>query len=173
MAELADAGAVGINLEDGRPDGTLAPVGLLVDKVAAVTERVPGVLVNARTDAYWLPGSVADPAAEVLRRGLALRDAGAHAFFVPGLPDDLVARVAAEVPLPLNVLHRPGGPSIERLAEAGVARVSTGSGLYRTALHAALAAAVAAAGPRAPSDGPPPPLTYAEVGRLVERLRSG
>ncbi|MGI5489246.1 cytochrome P450 [Microtetraspora malaysiensis] len=53
-AELAGFGVVGVNLEDGRPDGRLAPMAAVQETVAAIKERVPGMFVNARTDTFWL-----------------------------------------------------------------------------------------------------------------------
>ena len=51
--ELHDAGAVGVNLEDGRADGSLAPADVQCALVEAVKERVPALFVNARTDTHW------------------------------------------------------------------------------------------------------------------------
>lgn len=136
VAELAALGVVGVNLEDGRPDGTLAPVELAAAKIAALKAAVPGLFVNARTDAWWL--AVPDPRDEALRRVRAWREAGADGCFVPGAPDDLVGQLAGAVGLPLNVLYRPGGPDLAALGRLGVARVSTGSLLFRAALGAAV-----------------------------------
>ncbi|MBM0230127.1 MULTISPECIES: isocitrate lyase/phosphoenolpyruvate mutase family protein [Micromonospora] len=136
VAELATLGVVGVNLEDGRPDGTLAPTELVAAKLAAARAAAPGLFLNARTDAWWL--GVPEPLEQALHRARAYRAAGAHGFFVPGAPDDTVGLLAAEVGVPLNVLHRPGGPSLAELGRLGVARVSTGSLLFRAALGAAL-----------------------------------
>ncbi|MFE9693577.1 isocitrate lyase/phosphoenolpyruvate mutase family protein [Micromonospora sp. NPDC005806] len=136
VAELAALGVVGVNLEDGRPDGSLAPPELTAAKIAAVKAAVPELFVNARTDAWWL--GVPEALAEALDRARAYRVAGADGFFVPGAPDDLVERLAVEAGRPLNVLHRPGGPGLADLGRLAVARVSTGSLLFRAALGAAL-----------------------------------
>ena len=166
VAELADLGVVGVNIEDGHPAGGLAPPELTAAKVAAVRAAVPGLFVNARTDAWWL--AVSDPLPEALRRVRAYSDAGADGIFVPGVPDAAtVAAVVDAVDVPVNVLHRPGGPSLAELRDLGVARVSTGSLLYRAALGAALAAldeAASAAGADRPGAADPP--SYAEVERL-------
>ncbi|QFY06958.1 isocitrate lyase/phosphoenolpyruvate mutase family protein [Nonomuraea phyllanthi] len=158
VASLAALGAVGVNLEDGRPDGTLRPIGLHQRIIEAAKGH--GVFVNARTDTYWL------------RTGDDVRDrvaAYGHAdgIFVPGLTDLAeIAAVAAATPLPLNVLHQPGGPTPAQLAEAGVARVSTGSLPYRAALREALATVLAVQGRPAP-----PTLTYADIAALLPRPR--
>ncbi|MEV7774383.1 isocitrate lyase/phosphoenolpyruvate mutase family protein [Kitasatospora sp. NPDC086791] len=172
--ELAKAGAVGINLEDGRADGTLAPVAVHAAKVAAVKAAVPELFVNARTDTYWCAQGAPEPEAETenetetetLRRLEAYRRAGADGVFVPGLADPAaIARVVGAVAVPLNILWTPAGPDLAELASLGVARVSLGSLLYRSALAAAVAtaAAVAAGEPVGPVPG------YAEVQALNER----
>ncbi|MFC3502250.1 isocitrate lyase/phosphoenolpyruvate mutase family protein [Micromonospora krabiensis] len=168
--ELAGLGVVGINLEDGRADGTLASTTSAAAKVAAVKDAVPRLFVNARTDAWWL--GVADPLPQALERAAAYRAAGADGFFAPGVPDaDTVGVLVREVEAPLNVLHRPGGPTVAELARIGVARISTGSLLFRAALGAALAtmddlrvAGGAASAVRAGGGDEPP--SYAEVQRL-------
>jgi 2-methylisocitrate lyase-like PEP mutase family enzyme len=53
--ELVEAGAVGVNLEDGRLDGSLAPARLNAAKIAAIKQAAPELVVNARTDTHW-PG---------------------------------------------------------------------------------------------------------------------
>ena len=70
VAELAGLGVVGINLEDGRPDGTLADPECIADKIAAVKAAVPDLFVNARTDTWWL--AVADPLPQTLARARGL-----------------------------------------------------------------------------------------------------
>ncbi|GLW53621.1 isocitrate lyase/PEP mutase family protein [Kitasatospora phosalacinea] len=163
-AELAEAGAVGVNLEDGRADGRLTPVHLHAAKVAAVKSAVPRLFVNARTDTHWLGGGRGP---ETAFRLAAYRDAGADGVFVPGLTDpaSIAAAVDATV-LPLNVLATPDGPSLARLAGLGVRRVSLGSLLFRLALGAAVDAAV---GLRANGALPrlPPVPDYAAVQALA------
>ncbi|MEU6157198.1 isocitrate lyase/phosphoenolpyruvate mutase family protein [Streptomyces sp. NPDC047130] len=160
VAELArrlhEAGAAGINLEDGRPDGTLAPAAAHAAKIAAVKAAVPGLFVNARTDTHWL-GRQED---ETAARLAAYEQAGADGVFVPGLADpERIAALAAGVVVPLNILHTPTGPTLAELAALGVRRVSLGSLLYRTALAAAVTAATAV------RDGGPAGLTALSYAR--------
>jgi 2-methylisocitrate lyase-like PEP mutase family enzyme len=164
-AELADAGVAGINLEDGRPGAQLRPVDEHAAIISAVVAAAPALFVNARTDAYWLRvGAEEARLDETTERLLAYRDAGASGVFVPGLSDLAdTATVADRVPLPLNVLWRPG-IGLTALAGAGVARVSTGSGLYRHALGAALAAAAAA---RTGAEPVTVPVEYGDLQRLL------
>ncbi|QHC32059.1 MULTISPECIES: isocitrate lyase/PEP mutase family protein [unclassified Streptomyces] len=152
-AELWAAGAVGVNLEDG-----LGASGLLAAKIRAVKAAVPGMFVNARTDTYW---SGDGDEQDTLRRLDAYQQAGADGVFVPGLTDP--ARIAALVRhlgAPLNLLHSPAGPTVDRLAELGVARISLGSLLYRRALGAALDAMTDIAAGRTPGGTTP---SYDEV----------
>jgi 2-methylisocitrate lyase-like PEP mutase family enzyme len=137
--ELAAAGAVGVNLEDGRGDGTLTPMDLHAAKIAAVKAAVPGLFVNARTDTHWLGGGVES---ETSPRLDAYRQAGADGVFVPGLSQlDSIAVLVKRLDIPLNILYSPSGPTVAQLGELGVARVSLGSLLFRAALSAALEAA--------------------------------
>ncbi|MDT0615661.1 isocitrate lyase/PEP mutase family protein [Streptomyces lancefieldiae] len=139
--ELAAVGAVGINLEDA-----LGPADRHAAKIAAVKSAAPGLFVNARTDTYWLGDGDGDGegygggrAAETVRRLDAYREAGADGVFVPGLTDPgRIASLVAHLDVPLNILYSPTGPTLARLADLGVGRVSLGSLLYRRALGAAL-----------------------------------
>jgi 2-methylisocitrate lyase-like PEP mutase family enzyme len=132
----AEAGAVGVNLEDAMGDAA-AHARLIRD----VKREAPGLFVNARTDTHWLRRG--DPA-EALRRARLYRDAGADGAFVPGIADKSdISRLAGALDVPLNVLFLPGGPSFAELAELGVARVSLGSLLFRAALAAVVETAAA------------------------------
>ena len=136
---VLDAGAVGINLEDGA-----RPAAEHAERVAAARAAGgPALFVNARTDVY-LRG-LGDPAgrlAETLRRGRAYAAAGADGVFVPGVLDPAVLRVlAAELPVPVNVLAGPGAPPVAELAALGVRRVSVGTTLAAVAYGAAARAA--------------------------------
>ncbi|WP_149825104.1 isocitrate lyase/phosphoenolpyruvate mutase family protein [Streptomyces tailanensis] len=178
VAELArklyEAGAAGVNIEDGRPDGTLAPVTLHAAKIAAVKAVVPTLFVNARTDTYWLGRqkdetgarlAVNDIREETQARLAVYEQAGADGVFVPGLSDpDGIAALLATLVVPLNILYAPTGPTLADLTALGVARVSLGSLLYRRALAAAVTTASAIRDDR-PSDLPA--LSYTEVQALV------
>jgi 2-methylisocitrate lyase-like PEP mutase family enzyme len=167
-AALIDAGAVGINLEDGggSPD-------LLCAKIARI-RRVAGELgvdlfINARTDVY-LRGLVpeAGRVAETISRGVRYRDAGASGIFVPGAVDPgAIAEIAGAVGLPLNLLAWPGSPPLAELQRLGVRRLSAGSSIAQAALgHArALATAFLRDGHRdAPAEGA---MTHRELNALI------
>lgn len=165
VAELGELGVAGVNLEDGRPDGSLRGPDEHAVVIRAAADTAPGVFVNARTDTYWLgAGPEGERLAETRRRLAAYEAAGAAGVFVPGLDDPAdVAAVAAAVGVPLNVLWRPG-VGVGAFAAAGVRRISTGSALYRYALAAVLSAAEAARG------GERPALEPVDYGDLRARL---
>lgn len=144
VAELAAGlerlGVAGVNIEDGRPGGAgLTDPAAQCELIAAVKRTAPGLFVNARTDTYWLGTAGEDPQDATRRRATAYLAAGADGIFVPGLADEsVITALAADLGAPLNVLLPPGGPGLPRLAALGVSRVSTGSLLFRAALHAAV-----------------------------------
>jgi len=125
---LVDAGAVGINIEDGG-----SPPALLATKIAAIKRAHPNLFVNARTDVYLRQlAPVADAVRETLERAKRYTDAGADGIFVPGPTDATTIRaLASAISLPLNVLARAGLPAAPQLAELGVRRLSAGSGLMQ------------------------------------------
>ncbi|MFD7948112.1 isocitrate lyase/phosphoenolpyruvate mutase family protein [Streptomyces sp. NPDC059744] len=164
--ELAAAGAVGINLEDGRGDGTLTSVELHAAKIAAVKAAVPYLFVNARTDRHWLGGREATRPGTMGRLD-AYQQAGADGVFVPGLTDPtVIAALVESLDAPLNILYSPSGPTVAQLGELGVRRVSLGSLLYRAALGEAMAVAANIRTGR-PVYGDVP--TYAQVQNLSVR----
>lgn len=130
VLRVAELGAVGINLEDGSG----APE-MLCAKIAAIRQRCAAagldVFVNARTDVYLRGLAPAGQRVEaVLARAAQYRQAGADGLFVPGLTEaDEIRAVAEGVDLPLNVMLRPGLPTLAKLESLGVRRLSAGSAL--------------------------------------------
>lgn len=129
--QLVEAGAQGINIEDGGA----APEALAA-KMAAVKAAVGGALfVNARCD-VWLRGVGAAESRvdEALRRAAIYAAAGADGFFAPGLVEPAgIAAVTAGTSLPVNLLAFPGLPGAADLKRLGVRRLSAGSGLASAA----------------------------------------
>ncbi|MBO2462487.1 isocitrate lyase/PEP mutase family protein [Actinomadura violacea] len=165
--EVASYGIAGVNLEDGRSDGTLAPLDHQTTVIAAVKRAAPQVFLNARTDTFWLADGEPDMD-ETLRRVRAFAEAGADGVFVPGIAaEEHVRAVVEAVALPLNVLFMPGKTDVGRLAELGVRRVSTGSLLFRKALHAATTAALEFAG----ADANAPAPSYTDIQTLISPPR--
>jgi len=138
------AGAVGINLEDGRRDPELH-----ARKIEAARKAADGagvaLFINARTDVY-LKGLAEGHAAyvETTQRAERYRGAGASGIFVPGPSDaDLIGRLADEIKLPLNIMLLPGLAKAAQLQALGVRRVSSATAPFRQA-YANLAHATAA-----------------------------
>ncbi|MCD2185116.1 isocitrate lyase/PEP mutase family protein [Rhizobium sp. GN54] len=140
VARILDTGAIGINFEDQVVGGTgLHPVELQARRIGAIRQmtkkRDMPFFINARTDLFLKEQDAAKHGGLVeaaIERGLAFAGAGADGFFVPWLADaDLIGRICEAVPLPVNVMMKPGAPDAKTLAEAGVARISYGPGPYR------------------------------------------
>ena len=141
---LLAAGAVGCNLEDGLPgDGTIRdPIqqaGRLRVARAAADAFGVSLFINARTDLFLRSKAEAHAGLvdDALERARLYADAGADSLFVPGLADPgLIARVAAESPLPVNVMVGAGPVDKAALARAGVARISYGPAPWLMAMQA-------------------------------------
>jgi 2-methylisocitrate lyase-like PEP mutase family enzyme len=143
MAETArlliEAGAVGLNLEDGVDETALIPVEQHVEKVKAIREAGERlgvhVVINARTDAYL--AGIGEPSGRfdrTVERLTAYRKAGADSLFVPGVYDAETIGRLAQAAGPLNVLANPATPPISELERLGVRRLSFGSWPARAAL---------------------------------------
>lgn len=134
------AGAVGMNFEDAAPDsgGTreLMPVELQVERIKAIRQSAPAVLINARTDVYLAQtGDSSSRFERAVERANAYRAAGADCLFAPGVRDTAtIAALVRAIDGPLNVLAVPGSPAVPKLEELGVKRVSVGSGPMRATL---------------------------------------
>ncbi|WP_148613191.1 isocitrate lyase/PEP mutase family protein [Nocardioides rubriscoriae] len=129
-------GVVGANVEDQMKPLSEAAAQVEAIMAAAAAEGVPDFVLNARTDAF-VKGAP-DPLAEALTRGKAFLDAGAPVVFVPAKLDEeqISTLVEAFGPQRLTTIGLPGTPSLARLEELGVARVSYGPMSQRVALTA-------------------------------------
>lgn len=139
---VIEAGAVGLNFEDGTDDPTnpLVDLQLQVEKLRAIREEstragVP-LVINARTDVYLAGVGECEKRYDLaMRRAVAFKAAGADCVFVPGLRDsEVIRRLVAELKFPVNILAGPGSPGVPELQKLGVARVSLGSGPMRASL---------------------------------------
>ncbi|MBJ7409276.1 MAG: isocitrate lyase/phosphoenolpyruvate mutase family protein [Phenylobacterium sp.] len=142
IARVIEAGAVGINIEDGGRDPALH-----ARKIAAVRAQAErqgaSLFINARTDVY-LRGLAEGEAAyeESVKRAALYAEAGADGIFVPGPADPtLIGRLAAAIPRPLNVMGRTGVPAAAELKALGVRRLSSAISPFRVA-YAAMGRAV-------------------------------
>jgi 2-methylisocitrate lyase-like PEP mutase family enzyme len=132
-------GVVGANIEDQMKP--VAEAAAQVEAIMKVAEQ-EGVdfVLNARTDAFALRRD-RDPAENLqvaIERGRAFLDAGAPVVFVPAFLDEeqVAALVDAFGPQRLSTIAIPGNPSLSRLEELGVARVSFGPLSLNVALTA-------------------------------------
>lgn len=146
---LVAAGAIGCNLEDtDHEGGGLVDADDQAERIAALREAADGlgvpIVINARIDSVVRKiGTDAEQLTEVIRRGRLFLDAGADCVYPIMLSDEAaIGSVVEALGAPVNVNLRAGGPSVARLTELGVARVSYAGGLFRF-LAQSLAAASA------------------------------
>lgn len=142
VAALIDAGAVGINLEDGKQPHELHLK--KIEAVRAAAER-SGVdlFINARTDVFLKKLAPPEEAVrETLRRAQAIKAAGASGLFVPAVakPEDIGA-IAEGAGLPLNIMAMPGVPDAAELKALGAKRLSAATAIFNAAMAGAREAA--------------------------------
>lgn len=139
VSRIIGTGVVGINFEDRSiPQGEIYPLEEQARRIATVRGAaddagVP-LFINARTDLFIANDQSAHASLveKAIDRARVYAAAGGNGFFVPMLRDEaLIERICAESPLPVNVMFHPELPSRERLAAAGVARLSYGPRPYR------------------------------------------
>lgn len=141
VAAIAEAGAIGINIEDGMKAPELLAARIEAIKARQAATGAP-VFVNARIDAY-LRGH-ATPFEETLRRVPLYLKAGADGIFVPAaVKPDEIRRLCAEIAAPVNLLQWTGLPPASELPALGVARLSAGGALFYAAMGLAHRAAAA------------------------------
>jgi len=142
VAKLIDAGAVGINLEDGK-----WPHELHLKKIEAIRgmaeRKGVNLYINARTDVI-LKALVPPEQAieETLRRAAAIEKAGGSGLFVPGIAHGpQISAIVEGTKLPLNIMARPEAPDATHLRALGVRRLSAATRLFNVAMAAAREAA--------------------------------
>lgn len=132
ISRLAATGAIGCNFEDQVVGGEgLHPIAVQAARIAAAREAVgSGFFINVRTDLFLKAPQETHNSAmldEAIARVRAYAEAGASGFFVPMLGDlELLRRLCAETPIPVNFMTYPGCPSNAEVAATGVARISHG-----------------------------------------------
>ncbi|KAF9890995.1 hypothetical protein FE257_005252 [Aspergillus nanangensis] len=145
IQEIIKLGAVGCNLEDlDNTTGQLRPLSEAVRRIenalqAAKDMGVPNFVINARTDALVVGGSIE----EAIERGNAYLEAGACTVFVwggaaRGVSKEEVVKLVDAFDGRLNVklVPRDGYLTVPDLAQLGVARISMGPELWRAAMAA-------------------------------------
>ena len=135
--KLLMAGAVGFNIEDGLPDGTLNPLDQQLDKIKGLCQLKQELdidfVINARTCAYWLNVAGEEEKLQMaIERGNAFAEAGADCVFVPGAMDKTtVEKLTAGIKAPINIILNGVFHDYAQLEELGVRRLSLGSGPVR------------------------------------------
>jgi len=143
---LVSTGIVGGNVEDSyqrSPD--LVDADAFCERIAAIRALTDSLgfhfVINTRTDVFLnKSGDPETRLAETIRRGNKYRAAGADCVFVPDVWEEEKIRVLVnEIDAPINILVNPTNgtglpPSVARLKELGVARVSFGSAVMKATL---------------------------------------
>jgi 2-methylisocitrate lyase-like PEP mutase family enzyme len=140
-----DTGLAGASIEDysGREEKPIYAIEAAAERVEAAAEVAHGgavrLVLTARAENH-LHG-VTD-LADTIARLRAYEEAGADVLYAPGIVQlEDIRRVVDSVSLPVNVLARPGVPSVAELAEIGVRRISVGGAFAFAGLGAVTEAA--------------------------------
>jgi 2-methylisocitrate lyase-like PEP mutase family enzyme len=145
IALAVATGLAGCSVEDSTrdEDHPIHEFGLAVDRVAAAADAAHNgpvrIVLTARAENY-LRGR--PDLTDTIARLQAYQEAGADVLYAPGLVDlDEIRTVVAAVDRPVNVLTLPGAPTVARLADAGVRRISVGGTFFFVALGGVVEAA--------------------------------
>lgn len=152
IGDIINAGAVGVNLEDGlrpgqHPPGSQPsespPIRTIEDaaqriRAAREVANAAGVpiVINARTDLYIKNiGDEESRFDEAVARGRAYLAAGADCIYPIALRDpDTIGRLVKALQAPVNIMVRAGLPGIAELEALGVKRASTATALPLAAM---------------------------------------
>ena len=139
VKQVIDAGAIGINIEDGtgNVEEPLHDLTIQTENIEAIRDLSDSLsmslFINARTDLYWANvGAPEKRFEEALKRAKAYVEAGANCIFIPGLTDlETIKKFRKEISVPINLLAHSELPSLSDLSAIGIERVSCGSGPFR------------------------------------------
>lgn len=141
VTKIIEAGAVGINIEDGYPKSTpyLEELEFQTNKIQALSKLkeklgIPFV-INARTCVYLIKvGKEEDRLSIAIERGNTFHKAGADCIFIPGaLKESVIEKLIENIDAPINILATPSTNNLENLDRLGVRRLSLGSAPARAA----------------------------------------
>lgn len=130
LKPIIEAGAIGINIEDG--EGTSELLARKIEQVRKTAEKAGVKLfINARTDVYLnQEGKPEVWVEETIARASIYQAAGADGLFVPGITETSAIKAVADgIKLPLNVMARPSLPLAKELIKLGVRRLSAGGAI--------------------------------------------
>ncbi len=132
ISDVIEAGAVGINLEDGdSKTRILIDIDLQIKKIKIVKEiakqKSVSLFLNARTDAIELAkGDLKTKIQACIKRAKLFEEAGADGIFIPFIKEiETVSELKKTINLPLNILIN-DLLNISELRKLKVNRVSTG-----------------------------------------------
>ncbi len=151
IRQLIKTGVVGLNFEDtDKSSGKINDISTQCYRIEAIRRvsdemKVP-LFINARTDVLLhnkqFPTSELQQA-ELLKRGLAYKAAGANCYFPIALKNETsMHEIVTTLKMPLNILTIPGIPGFETLKKIGVSRVSLGPSFLKIAIKAMKALAM-------------------------------
>jgi 2-methylisocitrate lyase-like PEP mutase family enzyme len=140
------SGFAGASIEDyGGGEHGVYPLEAATERVAAAAAAAHatpglGLVLTARAENHLRGHPDLD---DTIARLQAYQEVGADVLFAPGVADlGDIARLVSSVDRPVNVICRPGGPTVAELAEVGVRRISVGGSLYFAGLGAVVDAAL-------------------------------
>ena len=134
---LLENGVLGLNIEDGRPDGTLDGIDIMQNKIEILLELKKELglnfVINARTCAYWLKiGNEEERFQTAVERGNIFKISGADSVFIPGVEEvKTAAKLVENIDSPLNFLINSGLYDFNAYRKLGAKRITLGSGTVR------------------------------------------
>lgn len=136
ITQLAEIGAVGINIEDSlviKGERSLIDAEqfaiFLRDVVDSLKQDNIEMFINVRCDVYLLGSD--DPVNAAKARAKLYQNAGVDGIFLPGIQDNAeIEQLAQFIQLPLNVMSVPGLADFQTLKRVGVSRISMGNVLF-------------------------------------------
>jgi 2-methylisocitrate lyase-like PEP mutase family enzyme len=140
---LLDAGAVGLNVEDGIVEGgPLRPAAEQAERIARIREiaaaRGIHLVINARVDSF-LSEQYTDRQErieDVVTRAAVYVRAGADCIYPIGPGDeDTLEQLRGRIPAPLNALATGNAVPLATMAAIGINRVSFGPFIFRSCLR--------------------------------------
>jgi 2-methylisocitrate lyase-like PEP mutase family enzyme len=139
------AGLAGFSIEDfsGRVEDPIYEIAYAAERVTAAAEVAHGggarIVLTARAENFLHDRP---DLGNTIARLQAYQEAGADVLYAPGPTSAADIRaIVSSVDLPVNVLARPGAPSVAELAELGVSRISVGGAFAFVAIGAVVTAA--------------------------------
>ncbi len=142
---LLKTGIAGINIEDtNHKAANLYTTDAQCERIklirAVSDEMEIPLFINARADVLLYDEKFPTPASrydELLKRGLAYKEAGANCFFPIALKQkESIQKLVTQLKMPINILTLSGIPDLKTLKEIGVVRVSLGPSFLKTAIKA-------------------------------------